>query len=239
MAEQSLEILYQDEHYIAVHKPAGLLVHRSPVDAAERRFCLQLLRDQIGRAVYPCHRLDKPTSGVLLFALDKDSLRLASRLFGEKAARKTYRGIVRGWVEGEGVIDHPLLYQPEGGVTRGAGAPQDAVSHYRCLRQFAVAQPVGRFTTARYAELELVPKTGRMHQLRRHMKHLHHPIVGDTRYGDGVHNRFFREHLHSHRLLLMAVSLEFRHPLTGTGICINRGADPDYDAVVKNLSLQA
>lgn len=236
MAEETLEILYQDDYYIAVHKPAGLLVHRSPIDKRERRFCLQLLRDQIGQLVYPCHRLDKPTSGVLLFALDKESLRLASRLFQAKTTRKTYHAVVRGWTGKEGVIDHPLVYREEGGVLRGGGEPQEARTAYRCLRQFELDQPVGQFPTARYCELELTPATGRMHQLRRHMKHIHHPIVGDTRYGDGVHNRLFRDEFSSHRLLLVASSLEFSHPVTNQPITIQRGADPDYDRVVEVLA---
>ena len=234
-----LEILYQDDDYIAVHKPAGLLVHRSRIDIRERRFCLQMLRDQIGRPVHPCHRLDKPTSGVLLFALGKEALRLANRMFEEKTTVKTYRALVRGWVEGAGRIDHPLAYQEEGGLIRGAGEPQEASTDYRCLRRFEVDEPVGKFGTSRYSEVELVPSTGRMHQLRRHMKHIHHPIVGDTRYGDGVHNRFFRERYESHRLMLMADALEFIHPVNGRAVIIRRGADPDYDRVIENLPVRA
>lgn len=239
MDEEALEILYQDDYYIAVHKPAGLLVHRSPIDKRERRFCLQLLRDQIRQLVYPCHRLDKPTSGVLLFALDKESLRLASSQFQAKTTRKTYHAVVRGWTGEEGVIDHPLLYKEEGGTLRGGGEPQEARTAYRSLRRFEIDQPVGPFPTARYSELELTPATGRMHQLRRHMKHIHHPIVGDTRYGDGVHNRLFRERFGSHRLLLVASSLEFLHPVTEEVVQITRGKDLEYDRILEKLSLRA
>lgn len=239
MNEESLEILYQDEHYIAVHKPAGLLVHRSPVDKHETRFCLQVLRDQTGLTVHPCHRLDKPTSGVLLFALDRDSLRLASRMFEEKRAVKIYRALVRGWIDGEGRIDHPLAYIPDGRENRGRGQPQPAATRYRALAHYEIPVPVGRYPTGRYSEVELRPETGRMHQLRRHMKHMDHHIIGDTRYGDGVHNRLFRESYGCHRLMLVAVKLAFNHPITGNPVEINRGADPGYDKIIGKLPLRS
>ncbi|MEX0329814.1 MAG: pseudouridine synthase [Puniceicoccaceae bacterium] len=239
MNVEPLQILYQDDYYIAVHKPAGLLVHRSRIDAGEHRFCLQLLRDQIGKPVHPCHRLDKPTSGVLLFALDKESLGLGSALFKARTTRKIYHAVVRGWTEEADVIDHPLSYKEEGRTLRGGGEPQEARTAYRRLRQFEINQPVGEFPTARYSELELVPASGRMHQLRRHMKHIHHPIIGDTRYGDGFHNRLFREKFDSHRLLLVASSLEFMHPITEKMVQITRGVDLEFDNVLQKLSLRA
>ena len=234
-----MQILYQDEHYVAVHKPAAMLVHRSAVDKTETRFCLQILRDQIGHSVHPCHRLDKPTSGVLLFALDKEAHQLGSRLFADKSVRKTYRAVVRGWMNEAGLIDHPLAYIPDGKEYRGQSKPQEAITEYRCLQQFELPKPVGPYDTARYSEVELFPGTGRMHQLRRHMKHVNHHIVGDTRYGDGVHNRFFREELDSHRLLLMAVELIWPHPYSGRNVVIQRGADPSYDGVVAKMPLRA
>jgi tRNA pseudouridine65 synthase len=239
MMEDALQILYQDDHYVAVHKPAGLLVHRSPVDKTETRFCLQMLRDQIGQRVHPCHRLDKPTSGILLFALDKEAHREAAALFSNKQYRKVYHAVVRGWMDESGTIDHPLIDIPEGGAARGKGEAREAVTHYRCLRRFEVAEAVGPYPTARYSEVELVPETGRMHQLRRHMKHLDHHIIGDTRYGDGVHNRYFREALNSRRLLLVATMLEFHHPFSGDSIRIQRGEDPEYDEVLLKLPLGA
>jgi tRNA pseudouridine65 synthase len=239
MTPPALEVLYQDDYYIAVHKPSGLLVHRSPVDKHETRFCLQMLRDQVGQRVYPCHRLDKPTSGVLLFALGKDAHREASILFSDKGTRKTYRAIVRGWMGDSGTLDYPLADIPNGGVVRGRGEPRDAVTRFRCLRQFEVNKPLGRYQTARYSEVELVPETGRTHQLRRHMKHLDHHIIGDSRYGDGLHNRFFREKFQSNRLLLSAVKLEFLHPFRKIDIVIQRGDDPEYDHVLEKLPLRA
>lgn len=210
--EEILDILYQDDRYVAIDKPDGLLVHRSPIDKGETRFCVQILRDQLGKRVYPCHRLDKPTSGVLLFALDKDALAKANELFMDHATRKTYHAIVRGWIGEAGLIDHELKDLDEGGTIRGGGP---ARTRFERIKRFEINQPVGRYPTARYSLVELNPETGRMHQLRRHMKHANHHIIGDTRYGDGLHNRFFRDRYDTHRLLLHASILSFQHPFTG------------------------
>lgn len=212
VSEEVLHILHRDDHLVAVDKPAGWLVHRSPIDRMETRFCVQLLRDQLGQPVYPCHRLDKPTSGVLLFALDTETLKAVNAAFAAHEVRKTYHAIVRGWMDDSGTIDHPLKAIVEGGHARGGGP---AVTQYRTRQHFQCPFPVGPHPTARYSLVELHPLTGRMHQLRRHLKHLHHPIIGDTRYGDGTHNRLFREHYSCHRLLLHATRLELKHPVTG------------------------
>lgn len=227
VSEKLLDVLYQDDRYVAINKPDGLLVHRSPIDKAETRFCVQLLRDQLGQRVYPCHRLDKPTSGVLLFALDKESLAKANELFMAHAVKKTYHAVVRGWMESSGIIDHALKDLDEGGEVRGGGP---ARTQFTRIERFEIRQPVGRYPTARYSLVELTPETGRMHQLRRHMKHANHHIIGDTRYGDGLHNRFFRERYDSHRLLLHASALSFKHPFTGEPCDISTLPQPhDFD----------
>ncbi len=226
MNSEALDILYQDDRYVAVDKPAGLLVHRSNIDKYETRFCVQLLRDQLGKHVFPCHRLDKPTSGVLLFALDKEALVAANDLFVQHRISKTYHAIVRGWIDEAGTIDHPLKDITDSGEKSGGGS---AVTEFHRLRKFEIDVPLGRYPTARYSLVELSPETGRMHQLRRHMKHLNHHIIGDTNYGDGLHNRFFREHFNSSRLLLNASWLEFVHPFTGARIMIEGGQTLDFD----------
>ena len=232
-----LPILYQDDRYVAIHKPDGLLVHRSPMDHGETVFCLQLLREQLGRTVYPCHRLDRPTSGLLLFALDPEALQEANRLWREDGIVKHYQALVRGWVEEEGLIDHPLRVILETG--KAGEKRQEARTRYRCLRHYEVPEPVGPYSTARYSLMELCPETGRTHQLRRHMKHLSHPIVGDTRYGDGHHNAFFREKYGSHRLFLAATGLEFTHPFTGESLHLSCPPDSSFAAVVEQLPLTA
>ncbi|MCW8904143.1 pseudouridine synthase, partial [Sedimenticola sp.] len=162
-----LTILYRDEHYIAVDKPAGLLVHRTRI-SEDTRFVLQTLRDQIGRRVYPVHRLDRPTSGVLVFGLDSDAARRLVQLFEQRQVRKRYLAVVRGYTAESDVIDYPLREE-------GHKAPQAAVTGYRRLATVELPIAVGRYASARYSLLEVRPETGRMHQIRKHMKHIFHP----------------------------------------------------------------
>lgn len=207
-----LPILYQSENFIAIDKPAGLLVHRSPLDRRERRFALQLLRDQIGQEVFPCHRLDKPTSGVLLFALNKDALREAQAAFAEGRVEKTYQAVVRGWTDPEGIIDYalrPKTKTPDGLVT---GPPQDALTRYRRLATCELPIPLAPYSTARFSLVEARPETGRTHQIRRHLHHISHPVVGDTKHGKSAPNRIFRAHFNCHRLLLAATDLRLQLP---------------------------
>ncbi len=212
-----LEILYQDSDIIVINKPSGLLVHKSPIDRHERAFALQMLRDQIGQYVYPIHRLDKPTSGVLVFALNKEMAQKLSLLFRLGDVAKAYIAVVRGYVEDDALIDYPLKQmldtkeQKRLGVTKEA---QEAQTYYKALATVELPYPVSRYPVARYSLVKLLPKTGRKHQLRRHMKHIFHPIVGDTKHGRGEHNILFRKKLDSHRLLLHAFGISFIHPLT-------------------------
>jgi tRNA pseudouridine65 synthase len=231
-----MKILYQDEHYIGVYKPAGLLVHRTNLDASETVACVQLLRDQIGKKVYPCHRLDKATGGVLLFALDPDSLKAANEIFASGKVEKLYHAVVRGWIQQEGRLDYPLELEQEGrGADKAAPRVQSAITVYRPLEQFEINMPLGRYQTARYSLVELLPETGRRHQLRRHMAHLRHPIIGDTCHGDGLQNRFFRDHFNCHRLLLTAISLTLDHPVSGELLRIESAPDAEFMETIKIL----
>ena len=231
LPEPMLNILHQDPHYLAIDKPANLLVHRSAQDAHETQFALQMLRDQIGQSVYPCHRLDKPTSGVLLFALNQQAQRAAHSAFAEQHPEKTYFAAVRGWVDAAGVIDHDLRKEDK------PGKVQTAVTEYRCLRQSTINTPVGRYPSARFSLVKLSPRTGRTHQLRRHMAHLRHPILGDTRHGDSAQNRFLRAYCGHQRLLLRAVRLRMTHPMGGPALDIEAGADREFDAILARLDL--
>ena len=233
-----MEILYRDDHLIAVNKPSGLLVHRSPIDRHETRFAMQLLRDQIGQRVFPLHRLDKPTSGVLLFALDQATARLMMSVFSEGAVSKQYLAVVRGYSAEADTIDYPLKEQldkmTDALADRNKPA-QAAITVYRRLATAELPQAVGRYSTARYSLLSLTPKTGRKHQLRRHMKHIFHPIVGDTTHGDGRHNRFFRDELDCQRLMLAATQLSFNHPLSGQRIDIVSPLGTVFDRVLDSM----
>ncbi|WP_038141498.1 tRNA pseudouridine(65) synthase TruC [Thiothrix lacustris] len=233
-----LEILYRDEYLVAINKPSGLLVHRSLIDRHETRFAIQITRDQIGQKVYPVHRLDKPTSGVLLFALDSDTARLLNAQFIAGLVQKTYLAVVRGHTDASGIIDYPLKEELD--KLSDAHADQDklaqeAITHYRRLATTELPYPVGRYASARYSLLELQPKTGRKHQLRRHMKHIFHPIVGDTTHGDGKHNSLFREQFACQRLLLHASSLHLTHPHTHEALMLEAIPPEDFGDVVRLL----
>ncbi|HHS91768.1 MAG TPA: tRNA pseudouridine(65) synthase TruC, partial [Campylobacterales bacterium] len=212
-----LEILYQDEYLIAVNKPSGLLVHKSPIDKRETEFALQMVRDQIGKYVYPVHRLDKPTSGVLVFALSTEVAKLLSEQFREHRLQKEYMAVVRGYTELEALIDYELkvILDKKADKDRNPNKePQEAKTYYERLATVELPYAVSRYPVARYSLVKLLPQTGRKHQLRRHMKHISHPIVGDTKYGRNEHNRLFREKFNSHRLLLHANKLTFEHPIS-------------------------
>jgi len=233
-----MDILYRDDHLVAVNKPSGLLVHRSPIDRHETRFAMQLLRDQLGQRVYPLHRLDKPTSGVLLFALDEVSARLMMPVFSGGNIQKQYLAVVRGYTAAADSIDYPLrelLDKMTDARVDPDKAAQAAITTYQRLATVELPQAVGRYPTARYSLLSLTPKTGRKHQLRRHMKHIFHPIIGDTTHGDGRHNRFFRESLDCHRLLLAATRITFKHPLTNEDLELRAPVDESFAQVLQQL----
>jgi tRNA pseudouridine65 synthase len=196
-----MDLLRATERWVAIDKPAGLVVPRGE-RTREEPAVLQLVRDAVGRRVYPVHRLDRATSGVLVLALDPEAARHLVGEFTARRVEKSYVAIVRGWIDERGVVDYALLEE-------GAATPADAVTEYERVATFEVPVPVGRYASARYSLLIARPRTGRMHQLRRHFAHLRHPIVGDVRYGEGRHNRMFREHFGVHRLLLHAQRLAF------------------------------
>lgn len=237
---EELEIIYQDEHIVAINKPSGLLVHRSWIDKDETRFAMQMLRDQIGQHVYPVHRLDKPTSGVLLFALNKEVARALSEQILDDGLKKEYLAVVRGYIADDGVIDYPLkevLDKMTDAKAQQDKPAQSAVTAFRRIDQVELPFAVGRYATTRYSLVRLQPQTGRKHQLRRHMKHLLHPIVGDTKYGRNEHNRFFREQYDVHRLLLHAVRLTLTHPLLNRKLVLNAGLDPSFQQLLEAMGL--
>ena len=223
-AEAPLCVFYRDETLIVIDKPANLLVHRSEIDRHETRFAIQILRDQIGQKVWPAHRLDRGTSGVLLFGLSADIASQLGRQFEAGSVEKRYLAVVRGHPAQAGSITHALSRQRDKFEFQGENssqAAQAALTHYRRLASIELPFAVDRYPSSRYALLELQPVTGRRHQLRRHLKHIAHPIIGDTTYGKGRHNRFFAEHLHCPRLLLACTQLSFTHPVSGQNITVD------------------
>jgi len=232
-----LEILYQDETLVAIHKPAGLLVHRSVLDRHETRFAVQLLRDQLGRRVQPVHRLDKGTSGVLLFAFEKSVAAAMAAQFESQAVRKTYLAIVRGWPAASGVIDHalPIVRDEYELPAAAASAAQPARTAWRTLGEVELPICVDRYPSSRYALLALFPETGRRHQIRRHLKHIAHPVIGDATYGKGRHNRMFAERFGVGRLFLASWRLQCQHPVNGAALDIHGPLAADFAQVVAAL----
>ncbi|NOI81399.1 tRNA pseudouridine(65) synthase TruC [Vibrio tubiashii] len=234
-----LEIVYQDEYFVAVNKPAGMLVHRSWLDKHETQFVMQTLRDQIGQHVFPLHRLDRPTSGVLIFALSSEVASQVMPMFANHEMEKTYHAIVRGWIEEAARLDYPLKVELDKIADKHASQEkeaQEAITDYQPVAKVEIPYSTGKFPTTRYCLMEMKPLTGRKHQLRRHMAHLRHPIVGDTTHGDGKHNKLFREIYDSHRLLLHASSLKFIHPFTGQELLIEAGTDETWQRLCAEFS---
>ena len=223
-----LRILHRDDHLIAIDKPPGLLVHRTGLDAGETRFAVQLLRDQIGQPVWPVHRLDKGTSGVLLFTLDTGTASQLGRAFESgQDMQKTYHAVVRGWPADEGLIDHPLRRLPDDMRTEREEV-QDAQTRLATLVRYELPMPQGSFPTTRCALVELQPLTGRRHQLRRHMKHIAHPIIGDATHGKGPLNRAVASFLGVQRLWLHASHLALHHPVSGDTLSLEAPRDSDW-----------
>lgn len=234
-----LEILYEDECLVAINKPTGLLVHKSMIDKHEIYFAMKMLRDQIGKWVYPIHRLDKPTSGVLLFALDSHTAKLMGEQFSSHTITKTYLAIGRGYVQSEGVIEHALLEKLDKISDKDKSIDKEAkeaTTAFRCLGQVEIDASVGRYDSVRYSLVELKPATGRKHQLRRHMKHINHHLLGDTKYGRGEHNKFVREKYNIHRLMLHALRLEIKHPYTEEKLVIEAPLDEVFKRILEEFS---
>lgn len=241
MDDELCEVIYRDEYLVAINKPSGLLVHRSPIDRHETRFALQLVRNQIGQHVYPVHRLDKPTSGVLLFALSSEVARELAGQFAAGTVHKHYLAIVRGYCPDEGCIDYPLQEQLDRIADRDRARhrpPQLAVTHYQRLGRVEIPVAVDRYPQTRYSLVALQPETGRRHQLRRHMKHIGYPIIGDAKHGKGVHNRFFQRNYACHRLLLACTGLGIAHPVSGAELQLQAALDPPFLGVLKAFGWQ-
>ncbi|GAA0785555.1 pseudouridine synthase [Marinobacterium sediminicola] len=234
-----LDILYEDEHLVAINKPAGLLVHPSWIAPARTPNLVSLLKLRYpGETVHTVHRLDRATSGVILFARKKDVGQHLQQQFIERSVNKTYLCVVRGWTEEGGIIDYalkPIHDKREDPRANPDKEPQDAISSYRRVATVSLPIPVGRYPEARYSLVEVKPATGRKHQIRRHMKHILHPIIGDTKHGEGRHNRLFREHFDLHRMLLMATEIEFEHPVTGRRMHIEASIAEDVKSLFEQL----
>ncbi len=219
-----LEIIYQDEYMVAINKPHDLLVHPSPIARDAEVFALQMLRDQIGQHVYPAHRLDRKTAGVLLFGLNQEVNKSLQMIFSERKVGKIYHAVVRGYCADEGVIDYPL--------TKENGTVQEALTRYSTLQRTELPVPFGAHATSRYSLVKVVPETGRMHQIRKHFAHLRHPIIGDRPHGCNKQNKLFKEKWDMTTMLLHASELSFVHPISAKPVQIVAGLQPEFAEVM-------
>lgn len=229
-----LPIVYRDDTLVVVHKPSGALVHRSALDRHAPQIVLQQLRDQLGRRVYPVHRLDRPTSGLLLFGLDSGITGALAREFSQHRVHKRYLAVVRGIGPARARLAWPL--REEDGTRPKQEMPAlEAVTDVARLDSVELAVHVDRYPTSRYSLMEAVPLTGRRHQIRRHLSHCGHPIIGDAKHGKGVHNRFFRDRLDAGRLLLAAVELSFWHPAAERTLCLSAPVEANFAALLERF----
>lgn len=221
-----LEILYIDDNLVAINKPAGLLVHRGERDKPGTLMALQLLRDQLGRRVYPVHRLDRATSGVMIFALNSETASVMVDQWRERDVEKRYLAITRGFMPDEVHLDYAMSPPIDRFARRPKiKPPQEAITDFRCLATVEIPIAIDKYPQSRYSLVEASPRTGRKHQIRRHLKHLNHPIIGDTRYGKGRHTQYFRDHFQSPRMLLHSWKLSFIHPYSKQSLTLVAGLD--------------
>ncbi|KIQ96088.1 tRNA pseudouridine synthase C [Lysobacter sp. A03] len=204
----ALPVLYRDEWLAVINKPAGLMVHDSALARGETDFAADRLREQFGRKVFLVHRLDRATSGCLLLAFDRDTASTLGKAVMAGELQKDYRAICRGWPEADFDVDHPL----DGGPGKPVKKP--AQTRFQVLARTECDWPSAGFASSRYALVQAQPVTGRFRQIRRHLKHVSHHMIGDTSHGDGRHNRAFRM-VGIHRMLLHAHRLAFAHPASG------------------------
>jgi len=223
-----LEIVYQDDHLIAINKPHGLLVHRSSIAGDAKEFALQMLRDQIGRHVSPVHRLDRKTGGLLLFAFEKDVEIAMHQQFMNGDVQKKYLAVLRGYAPDQQDIDYPLAKEN--------GTLQEAFTSFITLKRAELDIAFGKHPTSRYSLVEATPTTGRMHQLRRHFAHIFYPIIGDRKHGCNKQNRFFMEQWEMTTMLLHASELSFQHPVTGENIHLTAPVQEEFMRVMKMMN---
>ena len=234
-------LLYQDHALVVIDKPSGWLVHKSEIDRHETRIVVQALRNQLNAYVYPAHRLDKGTSGCLVVALSSAGASSLGKQFEEHSVDKTYLAVARGYMPDEGLIDHPLSklvdersFNPDASVQTQQTA-QQAQTQFKTLATVELPIAVEGFSTSRYSLVQLKPFTGRQHQLRRHLKHVSHPIIGDSTYGRGRHNRMFADRYGESRLLLACTQMGFLHPESGLWIQVRAPLNGVFAKVISDL----
>ena len=225
-----MDFIFKDEFFVAINKPNGLLVHRSNIASDASEFALQLVRDALEQYVYPIHRLDRKTSGVLLFGLSSEIARKIQESMENGAAQKRYLAIVRGFFPDEINLNYPLANEK--------GKMQEAETFFRCIMHAELEIPLGKHTTSRYSLIEAFPRTGRMHQIRRHLDHLRHPIIGDRPWGCNKQNKLFLEKWNLNTMMLHAVTMKISHPVSGELIELNAEIPAEFQRMLELLKLK-
>ncbi|MCG1036793.1 pseudouridine synthase [Polaribacter sargassicola] len=227
----SLDIIFEDNYIICVNKPNNILVHHAhhSRNVAEENSLLQLILEEKGIKVYPIHRLDRKTSGIILLAKETQYVSKFQELFTNNLIQKTYFGIVRGFSPETKTIDSPVK-------GRDAKVHKDALTFLKTLEQITLEIPVKPYDSSRYSLIELLPKTGRMHQLRVHTNKISHPLIGDPKYGDKNHNMMFEENFTCKNMFLHAGKLEFQHPFTNDKMLLKAVFPKDWSILFQKFS---
>lgn len=237
------EIIYQDEHCVAVNKPSDVLVHRSYVDNRDRENLVRGLKRQLGQRVFNAHRLDRATSGVMILGLSSETARNLTQQFENRTVEKNYLAIVRGYTDDSGKIDIPLLEKFDRKAplpqSEEEKPPQEALTEYVTLATSELPISAGKYPTSRFSLVRLKPHTGRRHQLRRHLKHISHPIVGDIKHGDHRVNQLIESEFGIRRLLLVAHELHIDHPVSGERMIFKASFGAGFDMALECLKLKS
>lgn len=236
-----IQILYEDQSYVAVHKPAGLLVHPSKLDSFEKITAVQILREQLQKQIFPVHRLDKPTSGVMIFALSSIAAEQVAAQFRANEVQKKYIALVRGHFKQEQFLDYPLKEELDSIADKNSNqerAAQEAQTWLQPIEQIEIPAMVDRYPTTRYSLVHAMPKTGRKHQIRRHLRHLNHPIIGDVAHGCGEHNKYFENRFQKRRLFLSCLQMTFFHFELNRSITVQSEVCQDFKLVLQDLGFK-
>lgn len=226
-----MQVLFEDDDIIAINKPNGMFVHRTALDPLATEFVIQIVRDMIGHWVYPVHRLDRKTSGVLILAKNQEIQSILNEYFRDREVDKVYYAIARGYTDDEGSIDYA--------IENDRGKVQEALTHYKTIERAEINISSGKFPTSRYSLVEVKPETGRQHQIRKHLSHIFHPIVGDRPHGCNKQNRFFLEHFNMGSMMLHAASISFEHPVSKETTKVNAPIFGEFERMINELGFQS
>lgn len=227
---EPLEIIYQDKYLVGINKPHNLMVHPSDKNNEDRPTAMYILKEQLQKWIYVTHRLDSKTSGAILFAVNAKVQKKINAQFEKRLNKKIYYAIVRGYADDRGVIDYDL--------TNTKGKTQSAITSYETVARTEIDLAFGDHATSRYSLLKVMPETGRYHQIRKHLAHINHPIIGDRPHGCNKQNKLFKTHFKSTDMFLHAWSLTFMHPKLEEDVTIQANFQPAFSKMLKTLEFE-